>query len=144
MGDEARRRRRDRRRESWRTGWRSVLLGKPGSAAATNREVPSGTPTTVLARLAVSWPRQLYRRVEERWRYAPSVGLFKLLLTIVTLVLVSFIGGVAALAALATGNAALDGFTIGVILGFVLLALALAYVGWGAFMNWFSRRRKAS
>jgi hypothetical protein len=141
MGDEARRRRRDRRRESWHTGWRIVLLGKP--TAATNREVPSGTPPTIRTRLAVSWPRQFYRQVEQRWSYVPSVGLFKVLLTIVTLVLVSLIGGVAALAALATGNAAADGFTIGLVLGLALLALALAYFGWGAFIDWFSRRRKA-
>lgn len=141
MGDEARRRRRDRRRESWRTGWRIVLLGKPVSAAVPNRAT---TPPTTLARLAVSWPRQFYRQVEERWSYAPSEVLIRLLALLVALVFVSLIGGIVALVASAVGSAALGGFTIGVVLGFVLVVLALAYFGWGGCVDWFSRRRKAS
>jgi hypothetical protein len=139
MGDEASRRRRD----SWRSGWRIVLLGKPMSTAASDPGIQSATPRTLLARLAFIWPRQLHRQVEDRWSYAPSDVLFRLLLLMVFLVLVTLIGGVAALAALATGNSALDGFTVGVVLACLLLALASAYLGWGAFIDWLSRRRHA-
>jgi hypothetical protein len=137
MGDEARRRRRDSRR----SGWRIVLLGKPMGAAASDPGIQSATPPTLVARLAFIWPRRFHRHVQERWSYAPSEVLFRLLLLIVVLVLVILIGGVAALAALATGNSALDGFTVGVVLACLLLALASAYLGWGAFIDWLSRRR---
>jgi hypothetical protein len=137
MGEEARRRRRDSRH----SGWRIVLLGKPMGAAAPDPGIQSVTPPTLLARLAVIWPRRLHRHVQERWSYAPSEVLFRLLPLIVFLVVVTLIGGVAALAALATRNSALDGFTVGVVLACLLLALASAYLGWGAFIDWLSRRR---
>ena len=139
MGDEARRRRRD----SWRNGWRIVLLGNPtGAASSTPEDHPAMAPT-VLARLAVTWPRQLHRQFEERWSYAPSEVLFRALLLTVFLVFAALIGGVVALVALATGNSASDGFIVGVVLAGLLLVLACAYLGWGAFIDWWSRRRQA-
>jgi hypothetical protein len=140
MAEEVRRQRQDSR-VSRRSAWRIVLLGKP-IHAATYREVPSGTPPTVLARLAVVWPRRSYRQVEERWNYAPSVVLFRALLLFLMVVFGSLIGGVGALVALATGQTASDGFADGIILSCLLLAVAAAYLGWGGLIAWLSQRRR--
>jgi hypothetical protein len=138
MGDEARRRRRD----SWRNGWRIVLLGNPTSAGASTAEDQPAIAPTVLARLVVIWPRRLHRQFEERWSYAPSEVLFRVLLVTVYLVFDALIGGVAALVALATGNSASDGFIVGAVLACLLLILALAYLGWGELIDWWGRRRQ--
>jgi hypothetical protein len=112
-------------------------------SAATAREVRPGPPPTVGARLAVIWPRQFYRQVEERWNYGPSEGLFRALLLIAAVVLGSLLGGIAALVALATGHAAADGFAAGVILAAALFITAIGYLGWGGLIHWLSRRRQA-
>jgi hypothetical protein len=138
MADQVRRKRRDSRR----SGWRILLLGSPMSAAA-NSEVRSGPPPTVLTRLAVRWPSQFYRQVEERWNYGPSEFLFRTLLLILVLVLAGLLGGVAALVAWATGHAAMNGFADGVVLSCLLVVVAVAYLGWGGLVDRLSRRRQA-
>ena len=145
MGEQVRRQRevRRREREGWRSAWRTVLLGKP-MAAATTPEVRPGPPPTLLARVAVSWPRQVPpRQLEQRWSYAPSVSLFRALLLAVALVLGSLISGVGMLAALAIGHPADDGLTAGLLLSCLLMVAAAAYFSWGGFLDWSNRRRRA-
>ena len=111
--------------------------------ATANRETPSGPPPTVLTRLAVRWPCQFYRQVEERWNYGPSEMLFRTVLLILVVVFGSLLSGVAALVALATGHAAMDGFADGIMLSCLLVVVAIGYLGWGGLVDRLSRRRQA-